>query len=140
MPQVVQAKCPGCQRGLRIPANWLGQTLRCKHGGTAVQAKGRAPVAKAVAPPPSLPVETKPNFADESQPGTPVPRTPIIAPAPAEPAAAVAEEPELFFPVDGNVPIVRVSARYRRSRAGGWIALAGVVLSLGVIAGAAHFF
>src|ERR1700730_7580698 len=40
MKQVVQAKCPGCRKVLRIPAAWIAQSLRCKHCGMIVQAKG----------------------------------------------------------------------------------------------------
>jgi hypothetical protein len=31
MPQVVQANCPHCQKTLRIPAEWLGRSMRCKN-------------------------------------------------------------------------------------------------------------
>src|SRR5262249_48654950 len=30
---VVQATCPGCQNSLRIPGNWIGQSMKCKHCG-----------------------------------------------------------------------------------------------------------
>src|SRR5207247_9960733 len=35
--KVVQAKCPGCQRALRIPENVLGGSMRCKHCGKVFQ-------------------------------------------------------------------------------------------------------
>jgi hypothetical protein len=35
--QVVQGKCPGCQRVLRIPENLLGVSIRCKHCGKVFQ-------------------------------------------------------------------------------------------------------
>jgi hypothetical protein len=35
--QVVQGKCPGCQRVLRIPENLLGVSMRCKHCGKVFQ-------------------------------------------------------------------------------------------------------
>jgi phage FluMu protein Com len=37
MAAVVQAKCPQCQKVLRIPADWLKQTMRCKHCGQTFQ-------------------------------------------------------------------------------------------------------
>lgn len=39
MPQAVKAKCPGCQTLLRIPADWLQGSLRCKHCGLILQAR-----------------------------------------------------------------------------------------------------
>ena len=35
--KVIQAKCPGCQRVLRIPANLLGESMRCKQCGKVFQ-------------------------------------------------------------------------------------------------------
>ena len=43
MSAVVQATCPGCQHVLRIPADWLGQAFKCKHCGTIIQARAKAP-------------------------------------------------------------------------------------------------
>lgn len=37
---VVQATCPGCQNSLRIPGNWIGQSMKCKHCGLVFVAKG----------------------------------------------------------------------------------------------------
>lgn len=67
MGEVVQAKCPGCRQVLRVPVDWIGQSLRCKHCGrilsarpkaatpapspTPARANGTAPVASA--PPPT---------------------------------------------------------------------------------------
>src|SRR5690349_11035370 len=31
MKDVVRAACPGCQRLLNLPADWVGKTVRCKH-------------------------------------------------------------------------------------------------------------
>ncbi len=47
MAQVTQAPCPGCQRMLRLPANWRQESLRCKHCGTVLHAK--EPAASAFA-------------------------------------------------------------------------------------------
>jgi uncharacterized caspase-like protein len=37
---VVQATCPGCQNSLRIPGNWIGQSMKCKHCGLVFVAQG----------------------------------------------------------------------------------------------------
>jgi hypothetical protein len=50
MSAVVQATCPGCRQVLRIPADWLGKPIRCKHCGTALHTKQATP-----APPPAPP-------------------------------------------------------------------------------------
>ncbi len=50
MSQVVQSACPGCRHRLRIPAEWLHQSIRCKHCGMILQVKpqaGSAPVPAA---------------------------------------------------------------------------------------------
>lgn len=40
--QVVQGKCPGCQRLLRIPENLMGASIRCKHCGKVFQLRSTA--------------------------------------------------------------------------------------------------
>ncbi|HLJ93069.1 MAG TPA: hypothetical protein VKU02_07740 [Gemmataceae bacterium] len=37
MASVVEATCPGCKKTLRIPADWVHKTLRCKKCGATVQ-------------------------------------------------------------------------------------------------------
>jgi hypothetical protein len=39
MTQMVQAKCPGCAKLLHIPADWVGDPLRCKYCQTIFQAR-----------------------------------------------------------------------------------------------------
>ncbi|MSQ95000.1 MAG: hypothetical protein EXR98_10660 [Gemmataceae bacterium] len=39
MSQVVQAKCPSCQAMLRIPSDWIGAAMRCKHCRHTFQAR-----------------------------------------------------------------------------------------------------
>jgi hypothetical protein len=58
MATVVQAKCPGCKQTLRIPANWVNQSMKCRHCGLVLHAKPRpaaTPPATSVAQPPPLP-------------------------------------------------------------------------------------
>ncbi len=50
MPQVLQAKCPGCNKVLRIPADWVNQSIRCKHCGMIVQVKSKPAPANAAEP------------------------------------------------------------------------------------------
>ncbi len=70
MQPVVQAKCPACKQVLRIPANWVQQTLKCKHCGATIQARsksgssGRVPSPSKSSPPP----EDASPFADMTAP------------------------------------------------------------------------
>ena len=43
--EVARARCPGCQRVLRIPAGWVRETLRCKHCRMMVQVRPRSVAA-----------------------------------------------------------------------------------------------
>jgi DNA-directed RNA polymerase subunit RPC12/RpoP len=52
MKDVVRAACPGCQRSLNVPAEWMGRTVRCKHCGHAMlvrPASEAVPMASPVA-------------------------------------------------------------------------------------------
>jgi hypothetical protein len=68
--QVVQGKCPGCQRILRIPENLLGVSMRCKHCNKIFQLRAAA------ASRPSSPITASPPRASQV---TSVP-TPATAP------------------------------------------------------------
>ena len=54
MPQMVKAVCPGCQNVLRIPADWISRSVRCKRCGCGFVVKGKS----AGASPPAVPVAT----------------------------------------------------------------------------------
>jgi hypothetical protein len=60
MSQALHAKCPGCGNVLRVPTEWIGRALRCKHCGATVQAKvrsnGVSNGAPSPAPPPPVPL------------------------------------------------------------------------------------
>lgn len=87
MSQVIQSKCPKCQNVLRIPADWIGKSMRCKHCKEVFQAQARAavPVAAAVAKPAvavARPASARPAangdpfaFDDTAETNTPVPRS-----------------------------------------------------------------
>jgi hypothetical protein len=113
MAAVIQAKCPGCNTILRIPADWLAQPIRCKHCGMVMHAK-----------PPSRPV---------SPSSTPAPRTrkpEAIVQEPARPAT-----PSVLFAFeDAEQP--RSRRRRRRSDDSWWKGPA-IVFTVLVIAGIA---
>lgn len=125
MLAVVQATCPGCKNLLRIPADWLGQTFKCKHCGMVIQARTRpaangTPAAAPAPPPAAKPVArpvAKPVAVPVAQPG---------------PAAAAASSPDAPFSFDGaGAPAP--APRPRRRSGGGLrkgLVLAGAVLAL----------
>jgi hypothetical protein len=51
MTPVVQARCPGCRKVLRIPAAWVDQPVRCRHCGMVLHARPKAPQHVAAAAP-----------------------------------------------------------------------------------------
>src|SRR5262245_41876447 len=115
MAQIVQAKCPGCKNVLRIPADYLHRPLKCKHCGTVIQAR---------------PKPTQPPTEDVG-----VARTPVPAPRPAKAATAphrpdnVTPPPAPFAALTEDDGTARTPPRKRKS---GWLALAGLLLTLGV--------
>lgn len=112
MGAVVQSRCPGCKKVLRVPSNWLSQPMRCKFCGMIMQSRVKpastAPTAREprlsarpTPPPPtrrktpqSLPVP--PAFLPETAAVTPTPtakpaplaRPVAVVPAPVAPIAA----------------------------------------------------
>jgi hypothetical protein len=42
MDAIVRATCPTCGSGLRIPVQWIGQTVKCKKCGAIVRSKPKA--------------------------------------------------------------------------------------------------
>jgi hypothetical protein len=129
MSAVVQAICPGCQRVLRIPANWLGQAFKCKHCGTIIQARAKAP-DPAPAAPPARPV------------ALPVGRT---APKPVSRPAAVTTKPARSSPADpfafddAASPASSPASRTRRRSGGLLKGLILVAVVLGLATGGAVF-
>jgi hypothetical protein len=141
MPPVVQAKCPGCKKILQSPAEWIGQSLRCKHCGIVVQARPKAAPAQ-----PSEPALPAPSSRADAAPLTAVSTIVandrndtqrLSAPPPQEHAAFHDEQP---FPDLGMAPIVQVASRYRRPRRGRWFMLAVGFCALIAIASLAYFF
>jgi hypothetical protein len=90
MTQLVQSACPGCQRLLRIPAEWLPQPMRCKHCGMVMQAKPYASAARVVPTPTAAPAHRTPiPPTRKGQVTTPVAR-PVAPPAGIAAAAPMA--------------------------------------------------
>jgi hypothetical protein len=88
MTEVVRSHCPGCRRNLTIPADWTGQTVRCKHCGHSMQVLRKAPVAVAApaAVPMAMPVAAPMPTWEPLPNGTHPPEyTPPVAPLPAMP-------------------------------------------------------
>ena len=50
MDGTVRATCPGCRSPLRIPAQWVGQAVRCKKCGAVVRSKPKADAPAGHAP------------------------------------------------------------------------------------------
>jgi len=145
MTQVVRAKCPGCQKVLRIPAAWIAQSLRCKHCGMVLQTKAMSESGRA-APRASAAITARPAAAraNEAIPLA-VPLNPdpfsfdalVAGTVPAAPTSAAAQQP---FPAPANPPplvtpndtlgIILPSYRRRSRSAGRKLAAAGIVLVL----------
>ncbi|MFN4261172.1 MAG: caspase domain-containing protein [Gemmataceae bacterium] len=116
-PQIVQARCPGCKNVLRIPAEWVHESMRCKHCGLVFQAQARS---EHVTPAPA-------TSGNGSRPAKPAKAIPVAAPAPAAVMAApvatgYSAAPPVAAPVmqGGFEPLVRVDGlgttgrKYRR--------------------------
>jgi hypothetical protein len=85
MKEVVRAACPGCQRSLNVPTEWMGRTVRCKHCGHAMlvrPASETVPMASPVAVSAGGPTPTWEPLPEYTPPVNGVPR-----PAPEVPRA-----------------------------------------------------
>ncbi len=51
MDATIRATCPNCQAGLKIPAKWAGQAVKCKKCGAVVRTKGPVPGGDTTPPP-----------------------------------------------------------------------------------------
>jgi Caspase domain len=126
MATVVQAVCPQCQRMLRIPADWLNQTMRCKHCGQVIQARAAnasAPANPAPAPAKKVVKKTKQSVPPPSSP----PRT--SAPPPATAFAPTAGTNDLFSDLEvSDRPRISRRRPQRENRA--WLVLTIVSLVL----------
>ncbi|MHB1425015.1 MAG: caspase family protein [Gemmataceae bacterium] len=106
MSRLVQSSCPGCKNRLRIPAEWLDKSIRCKHCGLVLQAKQAAASPRNPAAPP------------DAAPAIPV-ALPVPQPLSGSPFADLRGEEEA---------VLRRRRRQRKSQ-GGWM---GPTLALAV--------
>jgi hypothetical protein len=111
MAEEMQARCPGCNGLLRIPAEHVNAKLRCKRCGTRLHVRPRATTTKAV------------------EPAT-VPSPP---PAPTAPKELQPEEPELAFSkIDTRFS--KITERYRAKRRTRWKPTATAAMALAALA------
>ena len=92
MDATVRATCPNCRNVLRIPAQWVGQAVKCKKCGSIVRSKPKGdgteestPLSENEATVPAVPTEAF-DFSKPSDDNDPFPLP--------EPFAPVAQEPE----------------------------------------------
>ncbi|MSR53734.1 MAG: hypothetical protein EXS09_10660 [Gemmataceae bacterium] len=101
MPEVVRSTCPGCQRSLNIPADWVGKTVRCKHCGKPMLVQ-----------PASVPVAAQATVAMAAVPMTaPLPATSNEMPE-YSPPMATAPIPQASAPQSRYVSAFDTSDRY----------------------------
>lgn len=116
MVSIVQAPCPSCQRVLRIPSDWVGRPMRCKHCGLVFQATARASTF--------APVHSAAEAATVS-----VPATPAAFPSHGDGAFAF-----------GSEPAAATLPRSRRRSGGGWTKAAFVMVCLLAVFGTGGYF
>lgn len=145
MSQILQAKCPGCQKVLRFPVEWVSATVRCKHCSLVVRVKSTSAAAKSegdsahkngevqaaaiTAAPPAPPAETaNPRKMEMSVSVAPPPAVPDFTALSAshDPFSQMTEEPPLITP------------RYRRRKRGVVGTLIRTFLFLLVLGGLAY--
>jgi hypothetical protein len=112
MPQVVQAKCPHCQNVLRIPEEWLTQSMRCKHCRNTFQAKLKVGPNSALASVPTA----KPAHAATAQPAG------VMVGLPVTPQKTTANDP-FGFEDEPSSPSIETSPRRRKRGSGALILL-----------------
>jgi hypothetical protein len=118
----MQARCPGCNALLRIPAEHVNATLRCKRCGTRLQARPRAAAKKASA-------------ADTGAPTPDVTTAANVAPpslAPVAPPPQTGGEPELPFSHLDN-RFSKITEHYRTRRRKRWKPVAIAMMAIAAI-------
>jgi len=139
MADLIKARCPGCKRELRIPAEWIKRAFRCKHCRTVIQAKPKSgPREKPVAGdhpgsgPPAAPLSTKaPAKADEET------KNAVVA---GHTESAPDAEAGLVFPAVADAPIIRMPSGYRPSQRSRWVTLLTLLILVGIGSGAVYYF
>ncbi len=136
MSAVVQATCPGCKKTLRIPADWIQQSIRCKYCGLVMQAKtstAAAPATAERAAPPPLPTAKRPS----APPPIPGAKAPSARTATNGHAQTAANGIDPFADLDVTTEAAPVApSRRRRKKGVSWVGPA-IVLGVLILAGTA---
>lgn len=86
MDATIRATCPSCQSPLKIPAQWVGQPVKCKKCGAIVRTKAKASNPAAAGTAESAPLDiTAPNGYPTPAPGAaphPSPFAGLVPPTP----------------------------------------------------------
>lgn len=104
MDATIRATCPSCSAGLKIPAKWAGQAVKCKKCGAVVRTKAAGDTPAPGAPAPlDLPPENEFAGLNTARPAAFNPFDPdtggVAPPAPAyDPAAYYGPPPGYGYP------------------------------------------
>jgi hypothetical protein len=137
MKDVVRSSCPNCNRPLKIPTEWTGKSVRCKHCGQSMEVRRKTPPATATVPtgPPPLPaaraVESTPK--PTRQAGAATEELPEYTPPVVSPAASV---PPVTAPLATQGRYTG-RGRYKGPRNRNWLKYAVLVLFFAGLAGGA---
>jgi hypothetical protein len=104
MDATIRATCPSCSAGLKIPAKWAGQAVKCKKCGAVVRTKAPADTPAPAQPPLELPPDNEFAGLNTSRPAAFNPFDPDtggVAPPPPhfDPAAYYGPPPGYPYPI-----------------------------------------
>ncbi len=122
MAEGMQARCPGCNALLRIPAEHVNATLRCKRCGTRLHARPRAAAKNARAAAAGAPTPDVTTAANAA----PTPPAPV-----APPAQTVGEQALAFSHPDNRFS--KITEHYRTKRRRRWNPLAIAMMAIAAI-------
>lgn len=130
---IVQAKCPGCQNMLRIPADWVDKPIRCKHCGMVIQAQRKSTSAAAPAPARAATDKTEPIAAPVIAPKKTQPA--VAAPMPSAPVSTEPESADSFEQLPHVAAVRRSAVRSKNKTLSIGLIAAGLVAVAGTIYG-----
>lgn len=148
--QIVQSSCPNCRTVLRIPVDWVGQSLKCKHCGLVFEVKAKAPPAPVVQVPPPAPWPPQPAPAPwpaapspammaPTVPATYAPNGTVLMAPPVAAAPPAATAPEAYHGPLVNVPgYGGTNGRRRRSRSSPVATILVSLFLLGLMGGGGY--
>ncbi len=127
MSQVVQAKCPHCSNVLRIPAEWLARSMRCKFCKNVFQAREKSSASASVNVTSSAPAAKASTPVPVAKPASPILRGIPVAPP------KQAQGNPFSLPAAQSVPVMP----RQRQKGGGWLLVVMFFILFGVGAGGA---